>query len=111
MYLSLLYSLFQIIQGLLIHPYQTMQSLVKDRVFSWMALLPTLILAIITLAWRFAVVPLVQLVFSCQNLNFLGCDLLPLISNTLTFFCLYWQILLLYLLFRFKSAFRWQNEV
>lgn len=105
MYFSIAYSLFQIAQGLLIHPYQTMQSLVKDKVFAWMVLTPTVTLAVVTLAWRFVVVPGVRIVFSCSSSLFWGCDWLSFVSNCLTFFCLYWQIMLLYLLFRFRSAF------
>lgn len=83
-----------------------MQSLVRDKVFVWMSLLPTLILAMVTIIWRFAVIPLVRLVFSCQSSTFVGCDMLPFISDWLTFFCIYWQILLLYLLFRFNAVFK-----
>ncbi len=103
--LSLVYSVGQLTLGLLLHPYQTMQSLVEDKVFVWMALLPTGVLAVVTVLWRFVIVPLVQLVFSCQKTGFIGCAWLPFLSNWLTFFCIYWQILLLYLLFRFSSVF------
>ncbi len=103
---AFIYSLGQITLGLLLHPYQTMQSLVRDKVFIWMALLPTGVLALVTVLWRFAVVPLVRLFFSCQSSNFGGCEWLPFISNWLTFFCIYWQILLMYLLFRFGWVFR-----
>lgn len=92
--------------GLLLHPYQTMQSLVKDKVFVWMSVLPTGLLAIITSVWRFVIVPVVQQLFSCQETGFIGCSFLPIIANVITFFCLYWQILLLYLLYRFSSAWR-----
>jgi hypothetical protein len=100
------YALGQITLGLLLHPYQTMQSLVKDKIFSWMALLPTGVLAVVTILWRFVIVPLVQLVFSCQSTGFWGCSWLPFVSNTLTFFCFYWQVMLIYLLFRFSAAFK-----
>jgi hypothetical protein len=107
---SLIYSLGQITLGLLLHPYQTMQSLVRDKVFVWMTLLPTLVLALVTVLWRFAVVPIVRLVFSCQTSGFGGCEFLPFASNWLTFFCIYWQILLMYLLFRFSWVFRDKHE-
>jgi hypothetical protein len=102
---SFLYSLGQITLGLLLHPYQTMQSLVKDKIFVWMSLLPTAVLAIITLLWRLLLVPAVKLVFSCQISSFVGCDWLSFLSNFLTFFCIYWQMLLFYLLLRFSRAF------
>ncbi len=105
-FLSIVYSIVQITLGLLLHPYQTMQSLVEDKIFVWMTLLPTGVLALVTLLWRFVVVPLVQLVFSCQKTGFVGCVWLPFFSDWLTFFCIYWQILLLYLLFRFTTVFK-----
>ncbi len=99
------YSIGQITLGLLLHPYQTMQSLVRDQVFVWMTLLPTGVLAVVTLLWKYGVVPVVRMIFSCQSSGFVGCDYLTLLSNFVTFFCIYWQILLLYLLFRFSRAF------
>lgn len=104
---SLLYSVGQITLGLLLHPYQTMQTLVPDKIFVWMTALPTITLAIVTVLWRYAVVPVVQLVFSCSATHFWGCEFLPFISNWLTFFCIYWQLLLLYLLLRFRWV--WAN--
>lgn len=103
---SVLYSIGQITLGLLLHPYQTMQTLVPDKVFVWMTALPTISLAVVTILWRYAFVPTVQLVFSCQATGFWGCELLPLVSNWLTFFCVYWQLLLLYLLLRFHWVWR-----
>lgn len=104
--LSIIYALAQITQGLLLHPYQTMQSLVREKVFVWMTLLPTGVLALATVAWRFAVVPTVRLVFSCQTSGFIACNWLTFFSNWLTFFCFLWQVLLLYLLFRFSRVFK-----
>jgi hypothetical protein len=103
---SFSYAVGQIGLGLLLHPYQTMQSLVEEKVFIWMTLFPMGVLAVITMGWRFAVVPAVRLVFSCSTSGLIACDTLPFISNWLTFFCLYWQILLLYLFFRFSSVFK-----
>ncbi len=102
--LSIIYSTGQITLGLLLHPYQTMQMLVEDKVFVWMSLLPTLVLAIVTVLWKFVIVPVVRLVFSCSTTQFAGCHYLVFGSNWITFFCIYWQILLLYLLFRFKKV-------
>ena len=102
---SISYSVGQIGLGLLLHPYQTMQSLVEDKVFVWMSLLPAGVLAVVTVSWRFMIVPTVRLAFSCQTTGFWACDYLVFVSNWLTFFCLYWQIMLLYLLFRFSKVF------
>ncbi len=104
-FFSISYSLGQIALGLLLHPYQTMQSLVEDKVFVWMTLLPTGILGLVTVMWRFILVPTVQLAFSCSSSSFFLCDYLPFFSNWLTFFCIYWQVMLFYLLYRFQKAF------
>lgn len=108
--LSFLYSVTQITQGLLLHPYQTMQSLVRERVFIWMSMLPMVILGMVTILWKWLIVPLVRLVTSCQALSTNWgtpiCDTLPFISNWLTFFCLFWQVMLLYLLYRFTWVFK-----
>jgi hypothetical protein len=108
--LSFLYSVAQITQGLLLHPYQTMQSLVREHVFIWMSMLPMVVLAMVTIAWKWGLVPLVRLVTSCQALTTNWgtpiCDVLPFISNWITFFCLFWQVMLLYLLYRFTWVFK-----
>ena len=101
--LSVFYSVGQLILGLLLHPYQTMQSLVEEKVFIWMTLLPTGILAVVTVGWRFLIVPAVQIFFSCRASGLVLCNYLTFISNWITFFCIYWQVLLLYLLVRFKT--------
>jgi len=103
--LSFIYSLGQITLGLLLHPYQTMQSLVRDKIFIWMTLLPTVVLALVTVLWKYLTVPLVRLFFSCGNNDVFLCQLLPFFSNFLTFFCIYWQLLLFYLLLRFHTIF------
>lgn len=99
---SFLYSIGQITLGLLLHPYQTMQSLIQERVFVWMAAIPLYTLVVVTVLWRFILVPAVQLVFSCSTQYYFACDALSFISNTLIFFCWYWQVLLVYLLVRFR---------
>lgn len=105
-FLSFIYSVGQITVGLLMHPYQTMQSLVKDRVFVWMAAIPLYILAVVTVGWKMLIVPAVQGFFSCSTDYFIACDALSFVSNTLIFFCWYWQVLLLYLLVRFRLLVR-----
>jgi len=107
-FLSGIYILGQVFQGLLLHPYQTMQDLVTERVFSWLAWLPTVILALFTVLWRFGIVPVVRTVVSCQVDGFWGCQLVVFGTNWVTFFVLFWQVLLLYLLIRFK--FFWLSE-
>lgn len=103
---SFLYSIGQITLGLLLHPYQTMQSLVQDKVFIWMTLLPVGVYVIAKVLWLFVLVPVVRYVFSCSTSSFFGCDLIPFVANWLVLFCVYWQVLLLYLLLRFFLVFR-----
>lgn len=49
---SLAYSLFQIIQGLLIHPYQTMRQLVREKVFIWMTFSPIFLWIFSLFVWK-----------------------------------------------------------
>ncbi len=106
MMFSVIYALGQIALGLLLHPYQTVQSLVRDKVFFWMAALPLLVSIIIKFVWSFIFVPLVRLVFSCAVTPFWGCELIPFFAQWLLYFCLYWQIMVAYLFIRFSLAFR-----
>ncbi len=99
---SSLYAVVSITAGLLIHPYQTMQSLVKEKLFIWLSLTPLGILAVVTLVWKLSFVPLLRMILSCSNSHWLLCDSVTFFSNTVTFFCLYWQIVLGYLLLRFR---------
>lgn len=88
--LSIFYALGQIGQGLLLHPYQTMQSLVRDRVFMWMVFLPMAILV---------VGKLLSVMISVLVLP-------SFLVNWFIYFCFYWQVLLLYLLVRFWVGFK-----
>jgi hypothetical protein len=92
--LSIFYALGQISQGLLFHPYQTMQSLVRDKFFIWMSFLPVAILILATFFWRLLVLPIIFI------------SLPAVLIYWFIFFCFYWQCLLLYLLVRFFTAFR-----
>lgn len=106
-------SLASISQGLLIHPYQTMQSLVRQKYFVWMVLLPLGVLSIAWIGWRGILVPMVRLAFSCQQakreLVVSICAALPWLSRWLVWFCGLWQLTLLYLLVRFGSVF-WSGK-
>ena len=103
--ISFFYSIGQITLGLLVHPYQTVQSLMREKVFSWMVFLPVLVYVLAKVVWFWIVVPLVQLVFSCQTSTFIGCESISFFANWLTLFCIYWQVMLLYLAVRFSVAF------
>jgi len=102
---SVAYSVAQISQGLFFHPYQTMQSLLREKVFFWLTLLPMGIWVVARLVWGLMIVPLVRLVFSCSATNFWGCQLIPFFTHWLWYFCVLWQLVLLYLFVRFIYAF------
>ncbi|MFH2118386.1 MAG: hypothetical protein ABII10_01470 [Candidatus Paceibacterota bacterium] len=102
---SLLYSVGQITQGLFLHPYQTMQLLVREKVFFWLSFLPTGVWVVARLFWGLVMVPLVRLVFSCNQTGFTGCSFIPFFARWLLYFCVLWQLVLLYLLVRFSYAF------
>lgn len=98
---SIFYSLGQITLGFLLHPYQTMQTVVTDRVYIWMALLPVTALFGIIVIWKKLLVPLVRTFFSCSQSGLFLCDLLPFISKIVILYSWLWQGLLLYLFIRF----------
>jgi hypothetical protein len=93
---SAIYSLGQITLGLFLHPYQSMQNLVRDQVFIPLMLLPTLLASIfyILFAWW-----LLALFYD-------GSVIFRLVYRSFFFFFLFWQILLIYLFYRFRRAFR-----
>ena len=105
--ISAIYSLFQISQGLLLHPYQTMQSLVCEQVFIWMSFLPSIFLVSLTLIWRYVLFIILNFFLSQIFLIAPLVSAMKFFGNWLIFFCLYWQIVLGYLLFRIREA--WKN--
>lgn len=105
-FLSVFYSLGQITLGFLLHPYQTMQMVVKDQVYNWMVLIPMTTLFGIILFWKNLFVPFVRIFFSCSQTNLFLCNWLPFISKVVILYCWLWQVLLLYLFIRFFLLFR-----
>ncbi len=101
-----MYAVARVSAGLLLHPYLTMQSLVKDSSLIWLTVTPTVMLALTTILWRAIIVPVVGLLFPCASLPNFACDILPFIGNIVAFFCVYWQVILFYLLYRFSNVFR-----
>lgn len=93
--LSLFYACCQISLGLLLHPYQTMFSLVREKFLRLLAFTPVIIFLFLTLIWRILLRPLTLLFLSAT------CPLM-IIKTTVLFFCLFWQIALLYLFFKFS---------
>jgi hypothetical protein len=106
---SIAYSLGQIILGFLLHPFQTMQILVRDKYWLWMVLTPSVILLLGFILWQstwtiifYFFAPTPEFLLPLFGL------LLLLIKHWFFYFCLLWQILLLLLLIKFWRFFRHQ---
>ncbi len=104
--LSSSYGVARIGLGLLLHPYQTVQSVVEAGAFFWMTLFPSLVLAFLVVNWRIWLFPILTYTFECQPVYPFVCQLVDLLGRWVAFFCAYWQILVLYLYFRFSVAFK-----
>ncbi len=103
-FLSTTYSVGQIILGLLVHPYQTLQFVVREKVFGWLVAFPFVLLCVLVAMWRLLFFPLfVDFAFfhSLFSQFFFA-----FLARWVLLFCVYWQILLAYLFFRFAAAFR-----
>lgn len=96
LFTSTFYSVLQASAGLLIHPYQTMQHLVEDKVFMWLTFLPIPLIFVFFLIWWFAL----QSFF--RTIPYIGAWAFTLIWGGS--FLLFWQILLFYLFVRFLMA-------
>ncbi len=101
---SFIYALLRFAFGLLVHPYQTMQNLVEERVFIWLAILPTVVLAFLTIFWNLILLPLLLVILNLDG--YLISKTVSLIATWFTMFCFYWQLMLFYLLIRFKLSFK-----
>lgn len=99
---SLLYSTGQLSLGLFLHPYRSMQILVRGKVFSPFAFLPSLLFLLFY--FIFEKISYFQVIFS-------EIFLLRFSKQLLLSFLFYWQVILLYLLFRFSRAFWKQSKV
>lgn len=110
-FFSILALVLQVAQGLLLHPYQTMQSLVREKLLIWLSFLPSFVLVVLGGAW------FVGVGWLARGNWLLGGDWLAggwmkavvgfrFFAWWISFFCLYWQLLLLYLLFRFWFGFK-----
>jgi len=97
--LSATYSLSSIFAGLVLHPYQTMQKLVREKVFVWLTLLPSMLVFFVSLVWQF-------LTLYFLTSSFVNSEVVNFFANIFIFYCIYWQLLLLYLFIRFMRAFR-----
>lgn len=100
--LSFLYALGRFSLGLLFHPYQTMQLLVEQKIFVWLTLLPTVILGLLTVVWKIIILSVFTLLFKNQPQEIFA--IFSFLSTWVTIFIMYWQIMLFYLLIRFRLA-------
>lgn len=86
------------IGGLFLHPYQTMQYLVEEKVFIWLAFIPVPLYLLAAMIWW------VSLKVFYMSFAYIGLWAFSLIWITLFF--TFWQVLLLYLLIRFFVTLR-----
>ena len=96
---ALIYAGGQIFLGLLLHPYRSMQLIVRGKVFLPLAFSPLifmLLLALLTKTTGF---------WSLYTTVFL----FRFLFSLLFFFCFYWQLMLVYLLLRFTRVF-WRTR-
>jgi len=85
----------RLVYGLLKYPYQTVQQITEHKPFSPLLLTPAAVFVILKVIWYFVV----WVIFG--KLTGFVVDLL---ANWLFFFCFYWQLLIIYLTFRFWYA-------
>lgn len=92
---SFFYSASQMFLGLLIHPYRSMQLLVRNKLLLPFAFYPIMILGVVLFLLN--VVDLLGLYYQ-QSFLF------SFLVQWLLFYCFYWQLILIYLFFRFYLA-------
>jgi len=98
---SFFYAVGRFALGLLLHPYQTMQLLIKQRIFVWVVLTPTVFWIILVASNNYLLAPLMsRWDISCQEIT----SVFSFMRTWITSFALYWQLMLFYLLFRFWSV-------
>lgn len=95
-FISTVYSILQASTGLFLHPYQTMQQLVEEKIFLWLVGTPLVGFGIFAGIWWLSL----QLFFT--NLPYIGAWAFVLLWGSIFFFS--WQVLLLYLLIRFLKT-------
>jgi hypothetical protein len=80
-----------------------MQLLIEQKSFVWLSLLPTLGLAVVTVCWKGVLIPAILTLVNSEAL-LLG-EIYSFGSTWITLFFIYWQMMVLYLLIRFKLVF------
>lgn len=92
---SLIYSAAQMFLGLLLHPYRSMQLLVKNKILLPFIFYPFLLGCFFILSLRIEL-------FAWFHQNYF---IFKFCWQVLLFFCFYWQVVLFYLWIRFARAF------
>ena len=99
--ISFFYAVGRFALGLLLHPYQTMQLLVRQRIFVWVVLTPAIFWIILLISNQYLIAPtLSYLKISCPEMR----QVTSFFRMWISIFALYWQLMLFYLLLRFWSA-------
>lgn len=93
---SFIYSSGQMFLGLLLHPYRSVQLLVKNKILLPFVFYPSLIALFFYFSLKINQLALVYDEFFLMRFTY----------QFLFFFCLYWQLALFYLWFRFTRAFK-----
>lgn len=101
-FFSLIYAMFEVVQGLFFHPYQTVQFLVKKRLFKILIFFPGFCLLLVWFLGLFLGK------FSQYDFMFLDSSWIVFVKYWIVYFCILWQIVLFYLFFRFWYA--WRNS-
>lgn len=91
---SYFYFCSKITFGLLIHPYKTLLATLRERFCRFLIFSPTFFFIFLTILWRLLFRPLILHFFSAT------CFLM-IIKTSVLFFCLFWQLTLIYLFFKF----------
>ena len=104
-FFSLIYAMFEVIQGLFFHPYQTVQFLVKKKLFKILIFFPVFCLLFIYL------LGLILGEFGQYGFLFLDSNWVVFIKYWIVYFCILWQMVLFYLFFRFWYAWRKSNKL
>ena len=91
---SFVYSAGQIVLGLLLHPYRTMQLIVKGKVFTPFVFFPLLMVALLFLGSKLDFL----MSFYSSNIIF------SILVKTVLIFLILWQMILAYLLIRFSRV-------
>lgn len=105
-FVSSVYAICQIAVGLVLHPYQTLQSVVQEKVFLWMSVFPGVLLFFLIVNWRMWMLAFLEFWFDCSPHFPLLCQLADVMALWIAFFCVYWQILVGYLTIRFILVFQ-----